>query len=61
MDAIVSRSLETLRGRFEALRPFGPLPGLMAESPIGYRPEYRGIRTTQSRHLASSRGRTDSV
>ena len=37
MDAALGRrSVATLRARFEALRPDGPIPALMAEIPVGH-------------------------
>jgi len=34
--ALLSRTARTLRGRFETLRPFGPISAILAESPLGY-------------------------
>ena len=36
MSPLLSRTALTLRGRFEALRPRGPIPALMAETPRGH-------------------------
>lgn len=36
MDALLARSLQTMRGRFESLRAGGPIPALMAEAPPGH-------------------------
>jgi len=33
MEALLARTAQTLRGRFEALRPGGLVPVLMAETP----------------------------
>lgn len=38
----LSRTARTLRDRFEALRPVGPVPAVMAESPPGEPYPYRG-------------------
>jgi hypothetical protein len=36
MEALLARTAQTLRGRFEALRPGGAIPVLMAETPRGH-------------------------
>ena len=51
---LTARSLATLRGRFEALRGFGPIPVLMAEVPANYDPGFRlcgGFPVPPVRHL----------
>lgn len=42
MDALLARSLQTMRGRFESLRPDGPIQALMADAPSGYQIADRG-------------------
>jgi len=51
---LTARSLATLRGRFEALRGFGPMPAVMAEVPAGCDPEFKlsgGLPRPPIRHL----------
>ena len=51
---LTARTLATLRGRFEALRGFAPMPAVMAEVPAGCDPEFKlsgGLPRPPIRHL----------